>query len=65
MITRLQAYLAQPGTDGVPRTLLLTTHQADLARPLAKLTLTLQSGHLVPNTLAAPISPAMAGAEAR
>ncbi len=48
MIVRLQAYLAQPGTRGVPRTLLLTTHQAQLAQPLARVTLTLRDGRLEP-----------------
>ncbi len=46
MIARLQAYLREPGTGGVPRTLLLTTHQAQLAQPLARLTLTLREGRL-------------------
>ena len=48
MLTRLERYLAQPGTAGVPRTLLLTTHQAELARPLARLTLRLDAGRLLP-----------------
>jgi ABC-type multidrug transport system ATPase subunit len=47
MITRLQAWLAQPAPDGVQRTLILTTHQAELARPLARTTLTLGGGQLV------------------
>ncbi len=47
MIARLATYLAQPGTADLPRTLLLTTHQAELARPLAKLTLTVEVGRLV------------------
>jgi len=47
MIVRLQQWLAQPGTDGVSRTLILTTHQAELARPLARTTLTLSAGKLV------------------
>lgn len=47
MISRLQAYLSQPGSDGVARTLVVTTHQADLARPLAKQVLTLIAGRLV------------------
>ena len=46
MIARLQAYLAEPGPDGQPRTLLLTTHQAQLAQPLAGTTLVLQDGTL-------------------
>ncbi len=47
MITRLLAYLAQPAPSGLARTLLLTTHQAELARPLAQSTLTLSAGRLV------------------
>ena len=47
MITRLLAYVAQPSRSGVARTLLLTTHQAELARPLAQSTLTLSAGRLV------------------
>ena len=47
MIARLQRYLAQPGPDGLRRTLLLTTHQAELAKPLAGQTLTLEAGRLV------------------
>ena len=47
MITRLQSSLNLPGANGLPRTLLLTTHQAELARPLASLTLTLSAGRLV------------------
>ena len=47
MITRLQRYLAQPAGDGVPRTLILTTHQAELARPLAGQTLHMNGGRLV------------------
>jgi ABC-type multidrug transport system ATPase subunit len=46
MTARLRAYLAQPGRNGVARTLFLTTHQADLARPLATTTLTLMAGQL-------------------
>jgi ABC-type multidrug transport system ATPase subunit len=42
MIGRLQAYLAADST----RTLLLTTHQAELARPLARTTLTLNAGRI-------------------
>lgn len=46
MIARLQAFLAQPGNDGCARTLFLTTHQAELARPLATSTLVLHAGQL-------------------
>jgi ABC-type multidrug transport system ATPase subunit len=44
MVTRLQTWLAEATTTA--RTLLLTTHQAELARPLAHLTLTLQNGRI-------------------
>jgi len=47
MIVRLQQWLAQPGADSASRTLILTTHQAELARPLARTTLTLSAGKLV------------------
>jgi ABC-type multidrug transport system ATPase subunit len=47
MITRLLAYVARPSRSGLARTLLLTTHQAELARPLAQSTLTLNAGRLV------------------
>ena len=42
MIDRLLAYLAA----GPTRTLLLTTHQAELARPLARTTITLNAGRI-------------------
>lgn len=48
MLNRLERFLAGAGTDGLPRTLLLTTHQAELARPLARLTLRLDAGRLLP-----------------
>jgi ABC-type multidrug transport system ATPase subunit len=44
MIARLLAWLAEPTTA---RTLLLTTHQAELARPLARTTITLCEGRVV------------------
>jgi ABC-type multidrug transport system ATPase subunit len=47
MIARLQQWLAAPGPNRTPRTLILTTHQAELARPLANITLTLSAGQLV------------------
>jgi ABC-type multidrug transport system ATPase subunit len=47
MITRLLSYVAQPSSSGLARTLLLTTHQAELARPLAQSTMTLNSGRLI------------------
>ena len=50
MVARLHTYLAEPGSTNQPRTLILTTHQAELARPLANLTLTLQSGRIIPTT---------------
>ncbi len=46
MVHRLQRYLAEPSPNGTPRTLLLTTHQAELARPLAQQTLMLRDGRL-------------------
>jgi ABC-type multidrug transport system ATPase subunit len=46
MVERLIAYLSEPGEDGVARTLLLTTHQHELARPLAKTTVTLSGGQV-------------------
>jgi ABC-type multidrug transport system ATPase subunit len=47
MIVRLQQWLAEPDTNAAKRTLILTTHQAELARPLARITLTLGAGQLV------------------
>jgi ABC-type multidrug transport system ATPase subunit len=47
MVERLLSYIAEPGADGTPRTLLMTTHQAELARPLAKTTVTLSAGQVV------------------
>ncbi len=46
MIDRLRAFLARPGRNGVTRTLFVTTHQAELARPLATTTLVLMAGQL-------------------
>jgi ABC-type multidrug transport system ATPase subunit len=46
MVERLLRYVAEPGENGHPRTLLLTTHQAELARPLARTTITLQAGKI-------------------
>ena len=48
MVERLQVWLATKSTT--PRTLLLTTHQAELAKPLARTTLTLQSGRIAHST---------------
>jgi heme ABC exporter ATP-binding subunit CcmA len=45
MVARLHQYLATP-----THTLILTTHQADLARPLANLTLTLNQGRIAHRT---------------
>jgi ABC-type multidrug transport system ATPase subunit len=47
MIERLLTYGSGAGSDGRARTLLLTTHQAALARPLAQTTVTLHAGRLV------------------
>ena len=67
MIAQLQRYLRQPGTGNLPRTLLLTTHQAELARPLAQQTWTLSDGRLTNShqpTLTGPpaVLPAEVGA---
>ncbi len=47
MIARLQQHLLTPSRHGVAHTLVLTTHQAELARPLAGTTLLLRDGRLV------------------
>ena len=50
MVGRLQRFLSEPATaNGPARTLLLTTHQAELARPLAGTTLTMNAGRLTMN----------------
>lgn len=46
MMARLRTFLAQPGRNGFARTLFVTTHQAELARPLATTTLVLHAGQL-------------------
>ena len=46
MIDRLLAYVADPGSDGQVRTLMLTTHQAELAKPLARTTIVLRGGRV-------------------
>lgn len=46
MVERLRTFLSQSGRDGVARTLFVTTHQAELARPLATTTLVLMAGQL-------------------
>ncbi|HVG27921.1 MAG TPA: ABC transporter ATP-binding protein [Acidobacteriaceae bacterium] len=46
MVSRLGSFLSEPGRDGLPRTLFLTTHQAELARPLASATLLLRGGRI-------------------
>ena len=48
MVELLLNYVKTPTSTGEFRTLLLTTHQADLARPLAQTTLTLRGGQVVP-----------------
>ncbi|MDE1155476.1 MAG: ABC transporter ATP-binding protein [Acidobacteriaceae bacterium] len=50
MVQRLQQYLATPGSNGVARTLLLTTHQAELAQPLAGNTIHMSAGRIVSQT---------------
>jgi heme ABC exporter ATP-binding subunit CcmA len=47
MIARLHDFLAEPGSGNCARTLVLTTHQVELARPLATTLLTLRSGMLL------------------
>lgn len=47
MLARLGSYRSQSTPGTTPRTLILTTHQADLARPLAQQTLTLRDGRLL------------------
>ena len=47
MITRLQRYMSGQTGSATSPTLVLTTHQANLARPLVQSTLTLRDGHLV------------------
>ncbi|HEY4009112.1 MAG TPA: ABC transporter ATP-binding protein [Acidobacteriaceae bacterium] len=46
MVDRLRGFLAQPGHDGIARTLFVTTHQAERARPLTTTTLVLSAGQL-------------------
>ena len=46
MILRLQHYLAEPAAGSQRRTLILTTHQAQLAQPLARTTLVMENGRL-------------------
>lgn len=47
MVQLLENYVKTSSPTGHSRTLLLTTHQAELARPLAQTTLTLRGGALV------------------
>ena len=47
MIERLQSFRQVPSAGGKPRTLILTTHQAELARPLANTTLRMSAGQIV------------------
>ncbi len=53
MIERLRSWRMQPGRDGRHRTLLLTTHQAELARPLATALVTLNEGRILSHNLVA------------
>jgi ABC-type multidrug transport system ATPase subunit len=46
MVERLVAYTSEPGANGAARTLLLTTHQAELAKPLARTAITLSAGKI-------------------
>jgi ABC-type multidrug transport system ATPase subunit len=56
MLRRLRIFLSEPGRDGLPRTLFITTHQAELARPLATTTLQLHAGQLSISQLPIPHS---------
>lgn len=47
MVELLLNYVQTPAASGDMRTLMLTTHQFELARPLAQTILTLQAGRLV------------------
>ncbi|MFC6644790.1 ABC transporter ATP-binding protein [Granulicella cerasi] len=47
MVARLKQWQHEPSHNGTPRTLLLTTHQAELARPLAQTTLRMNGGRLL------------------
>jgi heme ABC exporter ATP-binding subunit CcmA len=47
MVDLLTRYVKTHNSAGQPRTLLLTTHQAELARPLAQTTLTLRGGEVI------------------
>jgi heme ABC exporter ATP-binding subunit CcmA len=46
MTTHLQTFLAEPGVGGIARTLILTTHQRDLAQPLNPVSLLLREGRI-------------------
>jgi ABC-type multidrug transport system ATPase subunit len=59
MLARLQRYRAQPTDAQHPRTLLLTTHQAELARPLAQQTITLQDGRIAEIPIPSPTQTAI------
>jgi ABC-type multidrug transport system ATPase subunit len=50
MVGLLMNYVETLSPTGQNRTLLLTTHQAELARPLARTTLTLRGGEVVPES---------------
>ena len=52
MVALLARYTATPGKDGQPRTLILTTHQFELAAPLARTTLRLAAGEATLETAA-------------
>jgi heme ABC exporter ATP-binding subunit CcmA len=54
MVSRLQRYCSSASPESAGRTLILTTHQADVARPLARQTLTLRDGQLVNTGAALP-----------
>ena len=61
MIARLQAFAAEPGTRGLPRTIILTTHQRELASPLNPTAIRLEAGRLAHD---APAADALSGGNA-
>jgi ABC-type multidrug transport system ATPase subunit len=47
MVSRLQMFCSPSRRNTIPRTLILTTHQAEVARPLAHQSLLLRNGQLI------------------
>jgi heme ABC exporter ATP-binding subunit CcmA len=50
MVELLADFRTWPHHSGIPRTILLTTHQAHLAQPLADRTITMRSGQIATST---------------